>query len=284
MILGPETQDLTGRARDRGGAQARAGILLRRRRRSPLSPGRHWAPRCRTSGRTNAIINEMLRPTRRRRCQRARGAISPWARRAACRTAPFAASAARGAAAQTRDCNARHPPTESALAPPRPIVSSASRTRRPARAASHFQTARCLRDGPGCAQTAVAPASPRPKTCQCRRRFLLAQDDAVHAAPPPSIARGDAPRRARSASTQTQGAERRRRAVRLPKPQVPFQKKLAATQLQTNRETRARAVAVPYHARCALQRRELSRGSARAARRGANSNYGQRAEPSTPVA
>ena len=70
-------------------------------------------------------------------------------RRAARRTAPLAASAARGAALRTPRCSADHSRPESAQAPPRPIVSSASRTRCPARAASHFQTARCMRKARG---------------------------------------------------------------------------------------------------------------------------------------
>ena len=114
-------------------AHAHASIGRATRSRGQTGPGRRWAPRCQTSGRTHASINESLPLTWRRPCQRAQRAISTRASRRAPHGVPRRLSRARRCPA---DAELRCPPlsAERRAGPPRPIASSALRTHCPAHA------------------------------------------------------------------------------------------------------------------------------------------------------
>ena len=146
---------------------------LRRRRRSPDCLGRRWAPRCQTSKVIFPSANEGLQLTRRRRCRRARSAMATWARRAANRTAPLAASTARGVAPRMPACRVRRPRPKGA----RPLRDQSfflPRKLNVPRVPLHiFKLRPSLRAGADSERTAVAPASRRPAICQCRLHFLL---------------------------------------------------------------------------------------------------------------
>ena len=193
---------------------------LSRRRRSPDCLGRRWAPRCQTSKVIFPSANEGLQLTRRRRCRRARSAMATWARRAANRTAPLAASTARGVAPRMPACRVRRPRPKGA----RPLRDQSfflPRKLNVPRVPLHiFKLRPGLRAGADSERTAVAPASRRPAICQCRLRFRITKTRHFTRCRR-GLDRLGAARQARSESTQTRRARRGPHALRLPGPRLP---------------------------------------------------------------